>query len=70
MKKKKEKEKEREEEKATVIPVGAVLFPSVLTESNVLLLGSIGLSSAYYILTLLLPVLFILEDELIVHAGT
>lgn len=32
---KKEKEKEREEEKATGIPIGAVLFLSVLTESNV-----------------------------------
>jgi len=50
-----------------VIPVGAVLFPSVRTESNVLLLGSIGWSLACCILTLLLSLLFILEDQLIVQ---
>lgn len=63
-------EKRKGKRKKTVIPVGAVLFPSVLTESNVLLLESLGLSFAYCILTLLLLVLFILEDQLIVHAST
>lgn len=56
--------KEWQDEKDIVIPFGAVLFPLVLTES-VLLLGSIGLSSVYYILNLVLPILITLEDQLI-----
>lgn len=56
--------KEWQDEKDIVIPFGAVLFPLVLTES-VLLLGSIGLSSVYCILTLVLPILITLEDQLI-----
>lgn len=67
--KKYEKEKEREDEKATVVHVGAV-FSSVLTESNVLLMGSVGLSSACLYPYFSVSSLVHLEDQIIVPAGT